>query len=90
IVRLVKELERRDYRPIVPEIGVDLGLNPLFATDRGDLIGRKFLGFLAKSDDQITKRMAYLQKIGRRPSQDKKYSKLVRRLRDFLENEINR
>jgi len=90
IVRLVKELERRDYRPIVPEIGIDLGLNPLFATDRGDLIGRKFLGFLAKSDDQITKRMAYLQKIGRRPSQDKKYSKLVRRLRDFLENEINR
>ncbi|MCV5824956.1 hypothetical protein OFN33_31350, partial [Escherichia coli] len=50
IVRLVKELERRDYRPIVPEIGIDLGLNPLFATDRGDLIGRKFLGFLAKSD----------------------------------------
>ena len=90
IVKLVKELERRDYRPIVPETGVDLGLNPLFATDRGDLMGRKFLGFLAKSDDQITKRMAYLQKIGRRPSQDKKYSKLVRRLRDFLENEINR
>ena len=90
LVRLVKELRKRDYRPIVPEIGVDLGLNPLFATDRGDLMGRVFLEFLVKSDDEITRRMAYLQKRGRRPSQDKKYKELVRRLRDFLENEINR
>jgi len=43
-----------------------------------------------KLDDKITKRMAYLQKIGRRPSQDRKYRKLVRRLRDFLKNEVNR
>jgi len=37
LVRLVKELRKRDYRPTVPEIGIDLGLNPLFATDRGSV-----------------------------------------------------
>jgi putative transposase len=89
-VRLIKEIRRREYRPIVPEIAIDLGLNPLFATDRGDLIGRSFLEFLINLDEKITRRMAHLQKAGIRPSQDKKYRELVRKLREFLKNEINR
>ncbi|MGB9811382.1 MAG: zinc ribbon domain-containing protein [Dictyoglomus turgidum] len=90
LVRLIKEIKRREYKPIVPEIAIDLGLNPLFATNKGDLIGRKFLEFLIKLDEKITKRMAYLQKNGIKPSQDKKYKGLVRKLREFLKNEINR
>jgi len=90
LVRLTKEIRRRAYRPVVPEIAIDLGLNPLLATDRGDLIGRRFLEFLIKLDEKITKRMAYLQRVGIKPSQDRKYRELVRKLREFLKNEINR
>ncbi|MGB9873754.1 MAG: hypothetical protein ACPLRS_02155 [Hydrogenobacter sp.] len=52
LVRLIKEIRKREYRPVVPEIAIDLGLNPLFATDRGDLIGRRVLEFLIKLDDR--------------------------------------
>jgi len=36
--RIVKELRKREYVPATDVIAIDLGLNPLFATDRGDLI----------------------------------------------------
>ncbi|MGC8678016.1 MAG: RNA-guided endonuclease TnpB family protein [Hydrogenobaculum sp.] len=90
LIRLTKEVRKIEYRPIVPEIAIDLGLNPLFATDRGDLIGRRFLAFLSKLDEKITRRLSYLQKNEIKPSQDRKYRELVRKLREFLKNEINR
>jgi len=88
--RIVKELKKKEYIPATDTIAIDLGLNPLFATDRGDLIGRYFLSFLTKLDEKITKRMAFLQKKGIKPSSDRKYVELVNRLRSFLKNEINR
>jgi len=54
------------------------------------LIGRRFLGFLMKLDEKITKRMVYLQRMGVRPSQDRRYKELVIMLREFLKNDINR
>ncbi len=91
-VRLIKNLKDRkaEYQPKVEEIGIDLGLNPLFATDKGDLIGRNFLHHLKKLDEKITKRMSSVQRRGLKPSQDRKYTTLVGRLREFLKNEINR
>jgi len=88
--RIVKELEKKSYIPATDVIAIDLGLNPLFATSKGDLIGRNFLNFLVKLDEKITKRMASLQKRNIKPSQDKKYKELVEKLRSFLKNEINR
>jgi putative transposase len=44
-VKLVKAIRKKGYKSIVPEIAIDLELNPLFATDRGDLIGKNFLEF---------------------------------------------
>jgi len=31
VVKLIKEREREDYKVVMPEIAIDLGLNPLFA-----------------------------------------------------------
>jgi len=88
--RLIKELKKKEYEPRTEAIAIDLGLNPVIATDRGDLIGRKFLSYLKKIDKQITERMRYLQKKGINPNSDKKYKEYIRRTRAFLENEINR
>lgn len=89
-IKIVKKLKRKDYVPLTDVIAIDLGLNPLFATNEGDLIGRNFLNFLKRFDEKITRRMANLQRRGIKPSQDKKYRDLVKRLRNFLKNEVNR
>jgi putative transposase len=89
-IKLIKELSPKEYKPKTEYIAIDLGLNPLIATDKGDLIGRNFMDFLKKLDEKITKRMAFLQRKGIKPSQDRKYIELVKNLREFLKNEINR
>jgi len=88
--RVVKELKKKEYIPLTDEIAIDLGLNPLFATDKGDLFGRNFLDVLKSFDEKITKRMASLQKRNIKPRDDKKYRQYVDKLRDYLKNEINR
>jgi len=89
-VKVIKELKKKNYVPATDTIAIDLGLNPLFAVSQGDLMGRKFLSFLKEMDEKIIKRMASMQRLGIRPSQDKKYREYVRKLSEFLKNEINR
>jgi transposase, IS605 OrfB family, central region len=88
--RIIKQLKKREYIPATDEIAIDLGLRPLFATDKGGLFGRNFFDTLKVFDKKITKRMANLQKRNIKPRSDKKYRKLVDDLREFLKNEINR
>jgi transposase, IS605 OrfB family, central region len=88
--RIIKQLKKKEYIPATNEIAIDLGLRPLFATDKGDLFGRNFFDTLKAFDEKITKRMASLQKRGIRPRSDRKYRKYVDNLRDLLKNEINR
>src|SRR5690606_4728140 len=61
------------YQPATEQIALDFGLRTLFATDRGDLLGRDFMAHLAKLDRRITARAAHLQRMGRRPSSSKRY-----------------
>jgi len=89
-IKRVKELKKKNYTPITESIAIDLGLTPLFATDKGDLFGRNFIEKLKEFDRKITNRMAYLQKNNTKPSSDKKYRELVRKFREFVKNEINR
>ena len=35
--RIIKQLKKKEYIPATDEIAIDLGLNPLFATNKGDL-----------------------------------------------------
>src|SRR5690606_24227149 len=66
------------------------GLRTLFATDRGDLLGRDFMAHLAKLDRRITARAAHLQRMGRRPSFSRKYRRDVQKLRGYIRSEVNR
>jgi putative transposase len=90
VIRVIKELKRKLYNPETEAIAIDIGLNPLFATSNGDLFGRKFMQIITKMDRKITNRMAHLQRKGMQPSADERYRELVRKLREFLKNEINR
>jgi len=90
-IRLVKELNKKEECiPQTDILAIDIGLNPLFATDKVDLFGRYFKDYLIQLDAKITKRMQYLQKNDIKPLKDKKYKELVQKFRDFLKSEINR
>src|SRR5690606_17390729 len=82
--------QRKAYQPVTERIALDFGLRTLFATDRGDLLGRGFMAHLAKLDRRITARAAHLQRMGRRPSSSKRYRRDVQRLRGFIRSEVNR
>ncbi|MGC8722155.1 MAG: zinc ribbon domain-containing protein [Caldisericaceae bacterium] len=90
VTRRVKELKKKQYQPITPLISIDLGINPIIATDKGDLIGGQFFDLLKNFDAKIAKRLSYCQKKKIRPSQDEKYRNLVNKFRGFLRNEIGR
>src|SRR5690606_38031227 len=53
---------REAYRPRCEEIALDCGLRTLFATDRGDLLGRGFIAKLRRYDARISRLAAYRQK----------------------------
>jgi putative transposase len=91
IIKRVKFLNAKQYIPQIQEISIDLGLNPLFATNKGDLFGRNFLRLLIEFDRKIQNRAKYLQSKGiKRLKTDKKYNELTNHLREFLKNEVNR
>jgi putative transposase len=72
------------------EVNLDFGLKALFATDRGDLLGRGFLERLKHLDGLIQPLVKHLQRSGLEPRQSKRYCALVERIRGFARTEIKR
>ncbi len=89
-VRRVKALEGRPYTPRTERLALDVGLSPLMATDRGDLLGRGFLRLLQAYDAEIQAIARKAQREGRRLREVQEYREAVARLRAFLKNEVNR
>ncbi|MFX5393128.1 hypothetical protein ABTD32_19195, partial [Acinetobacter baumannii] len=83
-------LSPKPYTPRTERLAVDIGLSPLIATDRGDLLGRGFLRLLAAYDTEIQTIAKRAQREGRKLSQVPEYREAMGRLRGFLKNEVNR
>ena len=71
-------------------IAIDLGLRNLFSTSEGDMFGRGFIDKLYYYDNLITKHMKELQKHNIKPNKNKKYRKLVSKVKHYIKNLINR
>ena len=80
---------KKAYQPRCEEIGLDYGLRTLFASDQGDLLGRRFLDQLRIYDARISRLAAYRQKHGLR-TRSARYDAEVSRMRGFLRSEIGR
>jgi len=90
-INLIKDKEKSsDYVFHTPEIALDLGLNNLFATDRGDLFGREFKEKLIEYDKIITTLQSNLQKQQLKPLSSRRYRELIRKVRAHLKNEVCR
>jgi putative transposase len=82
---------RRDYASIASEpLALDFGLSTMFATDKGDLLGRGFLKKLTKLDTTISSIARHVQRAGQKPRSSKRYTRHVTRIRGFIETELNR
>ena len=89
-IALMKDVSKRNYIPKTDKIALDLGLSNLFATNKGDLLGRRFIDKLTKYDKKILKLQKNIQKSKIKLSKSKRYKRLVHKLREYLKNEINR
>lgn len=88
---LIKEKEKRQYKPETDKVALDIGLNYICATNFGDLFGRsdRVLSVLKKYDYLITELARNRQKQGHK-TRSRKYDNLVNNVREFLKNEIHR
>ncbi|WP_297890117.1 RNA-guided endonuclease TnpB family protein [Sulfurihydrogenibium sp.] len=71
-------------------LSLDFGLANLFATDKGDLLGRRFYDKVKEYADKIDKLQRNLQRQGIKPKESKRYIKLSFKLKEFVKNEIRR
>lgn len=85
----LKDIPATHYKPAVDVLGLDVGITTLLATSEGDLLGRGFQAKLVKLDRQISALAANRQRMGLK-ARSPRYDRLVRRMRDFVKNEIHR
>jgi putative transposase len=85
----MKDVVKREYISKTDKIALDLGLNNLFATNNGDLFGRKFSKLLKKYDKIVTELAKNRQKQKLKTA-SKRYKKLRNKIKNYLKNEINR
>jgi putative transposase len=83
------ERQKENYTALCDEIALDLGVRTLFATDKGDLLGRQWLARLQGLDKRLTELAAYRQSRGLKV-RCPRYDKLVSKLRGLVRSEINR
>jgi len=89
-VSFIKDTPKRNYQPKSDSISLDLGLSNLFATNKGDLFGRRFIDYLYKLDDKIVTLQSRLQKQGIKPNNSIRFRKLISKVKSHLKNEVNR
>lgn len=82
---------REEYASIASgEASLDFGLKTMFASDKGDLMGREFLRKLKSIDATISGIARHVQRSGGRPRDSKRYVTHVTRLRGFITTELRR
>lgn len=86
----VFEETRVAYVPLTDVLALDFGLNSLFASNHGDLVGRNFKAKIQPVAERANAEARRMQKLGRKPRDSALYQSLVQRLRGMIDTEINR
>ena len=77
------------YRPRMGALALDMGMNTLFGTNLGDLLGRNWLFKIERYDRLLQGIARHRQRLGLKTASDR-YRRIVNQLRGFLKTEINR
>ncbi|MGW4245081.1 zinc ribbon domain-containing protein [Nocardia sp. NPDC004722] len=87
---LVKKSAPVARRDVGVSVGLDWGVRNVFATNEGQILGRRIYGWLTDRDAELCSLTASLQRQRVRPSESKRYRRLNRRIREYVRNEVNR
>lgn len=88
--RLITTLPKGDARTQGVTLGLDWGMDCMFALSDGRLLGTRMFDWLKKRDAELTELTKALQQNGVRPSRSKRYRNLQRRIRAYYRNEVDR
>lgn len=93
-INLIKEIpnQKETYKKEikVKKIGIDIGLINLVSTSEGDLFGRNIFKKLKHFDSILQNLTKGLNRRKQNLSENKRYIKLVKRIKNYLKNELNR
>ena len=87
---LISEVDTKFMAETLNEMGIDIGVRNVIATSYGEVCGAKLYNFLVKYDNITTKLLSNLQSNKIDIKTNKRYNRLIRKIRAFLKNEINR
>ena len=89
-IAILKDITKREYIPEMDNIGIDTGLVTLLTTSNGQMYGNGLNKKLYKFDAEILQLQKKLQKRNIKLNQSIKYKRMIKRLKSFLKNEVNR
>lgn len=92
LTNVAKEFEqsKQSYQVKTTVLALDWGMNTLFASSEGDLVGRRFLHKLENLDKVICGIARHQQRKGLKPRDSQRYCDKITALRGYLKTEINR
>lgn len=88
-ILLNQNVDKIEYVAKRDVIGIDFGLKDFMATN-DKILGNRFISWLFKQDELLSKTQASLQSKGVKPRTAKRYNKLVYRIKEYTKNEICR
>jgi putative transposase len=88
-IKLVKEIAQKEYEG-QGIVALDFGMNVLFATDKGDLMGKEFYRRVEEYVMKMDELERNLKRQGIKPTRSKRYRRLQSRLRAYVKNEVRR
>ena len=87
---VVKSIKPELIEGAVKKLGFDVGLCCFIATEYGDHLGKKLMEYVRKYDNITTKLFKNLQAQGIKPGDNKRYKALIKKIKEYLKNEIGR
>lgn len=88
--KLITTLPKAEKRTQGETLGLDWGMDCMFALSDGRLLGTRMFDWLKQRDTELIELTRALQKNGVKPSKSRRYRNLQRRIRAYYRNEIGR
>lgn len=89
-INLTKTSSPVQLRDAGTHLGLDWGLNAMFSTSEGQLLGLKLYDWLLERDRELQQLTACLQRQGIRLKTNRRYQALNHRIREYVTNEVGR
>ena len=89
-ISFIKDIPKKQIEFKTESISLDWGLKSMFACKDGKMFGKTFYGKLLEYDKIISELSANLQRQKIKPKDSERYNGLIKNLREYIKNEINR